>query len=214
MMYNRYPVFFEEVFLNEGFFQDNPKDKGNYYNGKLYGTICGVTARDHFDEYLKLKKLFDLEKYELLKDSAMKFYAKKEYWIPQLNEISDSSLAFKIFDLRVNLGKKTAVKLLQKTLIKHFNSDIKPNGRLDSKTLQEANTAFLRPSNGKYAVEPVKRESVLYACYIHEVKRYYKSLNSFWKFGKGWMRRLAKILNKTPDKIDLAIEARPPENIV
>ena len=210
---NRYPHFFEETFLSEGYFQNHPDDKGNYHDGKLYGTICGITARDHFKEYQTAKQLYDMHKLALLKDFAMKFYEKKGYWNEGFNEIADSSLAFKLFDLGVNMGKETSIKLLQKTLNKHYGVDIMPTGILDTNTIEQANIAFMQPHLGKYEVPKVEGESILYACYVFEAGKYYRSLKGFNKFGRTWLRRLAKIMNGTPDKIQLAIETRPTEKL-
>ena len=212
-MFNRYPVFFEETFLNEGYFQKLPKDKGNWYKGKLYGTICGITARNHFKEFTTAKELYDLKAFESLKLYAMNFYRKKGYWKDGFNDIADSSLAFKLFDLGVNMGEKTSIKLLQKTLIKHYNIDIMPTGILTQETIQEANRAFLSPSNGKYSINYVEGESVLYACYIHEANKYYKSLKGFGRFGRTWIRRLFTTNNDTPNILNIDIAARPPERI-
>ena len=213
MSESRYPVFFEETFLHEGYFQDLPEDKGNWYDGKLYGTICGITARDHIKEFMVAKQLYNLGKRELLKEYAMKFYEKKGYWDDRFDEIIDSSLAYKLFDLGVNMGSRTSIKILQKTLNKHYGIDITPTGDLDLRTLVEANTAYYRPHLGKYDVPTVEGESILYACYVFEAKKYYTSLKGFGKFGRNWLRRLAKIMNNSPDKIDIAIQARPTEKI-
>ena len=210
---NRYPVFFEETFLNEGYFQKLPKDKGNWYKGKLYGTICGITARDHFKEFKIAYELYDMKCFESLKTYAMNFYKKKGYWKDGFNDIADSSLAFKLFDLGVNMGQMTAIKLLQKTLIKHYDIDIMPTGILTQETIQEANRAFLSPSNGKYSINYVEGESVLYACYIHEANKYYKSLKGFGRFGRTWLRRLFTTNNDAPNILNIDIAARPPERI-
>lgn len=213
-MIDRYPYFFEVTFLSEGYFQNIPEDKGNWYKGKLYGTICGVAAAYHFETYQKLKRLFDEKKYELLKDSAMRFYRKKGYWNDGFNEIADSSLAFKLFDLGVNMGRGTSIKLLQKTLNKHYDYvDVYPTGTLDTKTIERTNEAFLRPPNHKYKIEPIEGESQLYACYTYEAKKYYSSLKGFNKFGRSWLRRLKEIYNGVPDRVRLSIEARPPEKL-
>ena len=212
IMFDRYELFFDEVFLNEGLFQADPHDKGNYYKGQLLGTIAGVTARDHYKDFKILKELYDMQLFNAVKKHAMNFYKRKGYWKDGFNEISDSSLAFKLFDLGVNMGEKTSIKILQKVLNKHYGYDILPSGILTNETIQFANQAYLLPPKSKIHCELIKGESVLYSLYIHETKKYYKSLKGFGKFGKGWLRRLAKILNAN-DKVYLTIEARPPEKI-
>ena len=209
---NRYPIFFEETFLNEGYFQAIPTDKGNWYQGKLYGTICGITARDYFKEFSIAYELYKSKKLELLKDYCMKFYHKKGFWLDGMNDIADSSLAFKMFDFGVNAGTKTAVKLLQKTLVQHYKSNIKTHGQLDSETIKETNRCFYLPPKDSSLIEFIEGESLLYSTYVHVLKHWYKKRETFWKFGKTWLRRL-KGIKDANDKIELIINSKPPEKI-
>lgn len=199
---DRYPKFFEKTFLIEGYFQDNSRDKGNYYKGKLYGTICGITARDHFRDFTIALQLFDMKKFGLLKDYCMKFYAKKGYWNPLYNEIDDSSLAFKIWDFGVNAHPKTAVKILQRVLVRYYGFNIEDDGVFGPVTLKCVNEAFYEaPANIEPKVKRVEGESIIYAYYVHKVETYYRSLDRFIDFGTGWLRRLVEVFNGVPDKI-------------
>ena len=201
---NRYPAFFEKTFLSEGYFQNNSKDKGNYFKGKLYGTICGITARDYYYHFSLAYELFRLEKYELLKDYCMKFYAKAGYWSSLYNEIDDSSLAFKLWDLGVNKGVVTAVKLLQKVLIQNYGYNLEMDGVFGQTTLRCTNEAtYQSPVKINAKVGKVARESILYAYYAFESEKRYRSLSTFWEFGKGWLLRLWYVFNGVPDKIEI-----------
>lgn len=197
---DRYPVFFEKTFLSEGYFQDSSQDKGNYYEGKLYGTICGITARNHFREFSVALDIYRTKKLELLKDYCMRFYAKKGYWNPLYEDIDDSSLAFKIWDFGVNAGVERAVKILQKVLITHYSYNIENDGVLGPTTLRCINEAYEKPENVNLKIKMVDGESNLYAYYVHYIEQHYRLLNKFWLFGKGWLRRLWDVFNQPPNK--------------
>jgi len=195
---NRYPIFFEQLFVNEGGFQNDPKDVGNYYQGKLYGTIYGIAAAYHIKEYLALKYLLDTGKPGLAKEYAMNFYEKRGYWNPLYNKIIDSSLAFKMFDLGVNLGYKKVVQLLQQCLNFHYDIILDDDGVFGKATLSAVNEAHLKaPVRGNY--KEIPGESLFYACFIGWIEQYYKTRKTWKDHGRGWIRRLKEIFNKTPN---------------
>jgi lysozyme family protein len=195
---NRYPLFFEKLFVNEGGFQNDPKDSGNYYQGKLYGTIYGVAAKYYIKEYLALKYLLDTNKPELAKQYAMNFYEKRGFWNPLYNKIIDSSLAFKLFDLGVNLGTETVIKLLQQCLNFHYDIILDDDGVFGNGTLFAVNEAHLtKPVRGSY--KGIPGESLFYAVFVGWIEQYYRSRKTWREHGKGWMRRLKEIFNRTPN---------------
>jgi len=208
---DRYPYFFEETFLNEGYYQNLKSDKGNWYKGKLYGTICGIAAKYHFKEYQEAYYLYKTGKYEALKLYAMGFYKKKGYWDDRMNDLADSSLAYKLYDFGVNADPRTATKLLQITLNKYYNAKLKQDGLLGNQTISEANVAYHRPV--WETIPTYSGESLLYSAYVYELKKWYEKRSNFWIFKGVWIRRLKKIFNKLPDNLDLVIEALPPERI-
>lgn len=173
---DRYTKFFERTFVAEGGFQNNPNDKGNYYNGKLYGTIYGITARDYFDAYSTIKILYDKSLFIRAKEYAMEFYRNKGYWNYLYEKIKDEAVAFKLFDFGVNAGPKRAVKLLQAVLV-GLGHNLEIDGEFGVITLGVVNKEV---------------PDVLYQAYIERLEKYYKSLKGFKIFGIGWLKRLFK----------------------
>lgn len=160
---------FVQLILNEGKYSNDPLDSG----GK---TIYGITERDYKDDFRKIYKLYIENKKELALDTAKRFY-KREFWDDLYMEIPDSSLSFKIFDLSVNRGKITAIKLLQRAIYYDFGKTIKVDGKFGQITLG--------------AIKSINSEA-LYKSYIQWNEKSYKSLSKFWYFGKGWLNRLFK----------------------
>jgi len=161
---------FEHLIINEGGYSNDPMDKG----GK---TIYGITSKNYPATY---KIVFDLYKdglKELALDTAKRFY-QKEFWNDMYENINDSSLAFKLFDLGVNMGVKKAVKFLQQTINKLLQKEqLTADGIFGEQSLYYANR--------------IERE-LLYRSYIDTAGMYYKRLWNYFKFGKGWMTRLNK----------------------
>lgn len=172
MQYNRYDRLFDLLIKNEGSYSDHPQDTG----GK---TIYGITSRDYPDDYKKIFDAYKNKEYNKAKLLAKEFY-KKKYWNELYEQIIDGSLAYKLFDLSVNVGKITAIKMLQKT-INELGYKIDVDGVFGNKTLAAVNYF----SNNKLSDE-------LYKAYIERAKKYYKRLKTFAVFGRGWLNRLAK----------------------
>lgn len=188
----RFPIFFEKLFLNEGGFSNDPNDSG----GK---TIYGITQNNFPKQYSVLSELYFGGKKELAKNYAMGFY-EKLFWNPLYDKIIDSSLAFKVFDLGVNMGETRAVELLERTLKNYFNINIVCDGVFDDKLLIEVNTVhFLYPKSQPKDYIKFENETLFYSLYCFEVEKFYKSRKTFWKFGKGWLRRLKDVFNKVPN---------------
>lgn len=198
---DRFPIFFEQLFKNEGGFSNDPHDSG----GK---TIYGITQNNFPKQYSVLADLYFNNKKELAKDYAMKFY-EKYFWNPLYEKIIDSSLAFKIFDLGVNMGEEKAVKLLEQSLKNYYHIDIVCDGIFDEKLLIEVNTVhFIYPKTIPNQYYKYEGESTFYALFCFEVEKFYKGRKTFWKFGKGWINRLRNIFNKVPN-LPQNIEAVP-----
>jgi len=166
----RFEKAFEHLILNEGGYSDDPVDKG----GK---TIYGITSRDYPGYFTTINNLFQEGNKALALKAAENFY-RKEFWDSLYDEIPDSSLAFKIFDLSVNRGKRTAIKLLQKVIYYDFSKTIALDGFFGRITLG--------------AIQSIVNQELLYQKYIEQNEASYKTLSTFWKFGKGWVNRLRR----------------------
>lgn len=158
---------FNELIINEGGYSDDPVDKG----GK---TIYGITIRDYPQVFCTIYQLYKEGNKALALKAAENFY-RKEFWNPLYEEIPDSSLAFKLFDLSVNRGKKTAIKLLQDTIFFDLGKTITRDGIFGQGTLK--------------AIKELSPE-ILYTAYIKRNEESYKKLSTAWRFLKGWLNRL------------------------
>ena len=161
---------FNELIINEGNYSDDPVDKG----GK---TIYGITIRDYPQVFCTIYQLYKEGNKALALKAAENFY-RKEFWNPLYEEIPDSSLAFKIFDLSVNRGKRTAIKILQKVLYYEFGKTIAIDGKFGGITLA--------------AIQSVVNWELLYEKYIEYNEASYRTLSTFYRFGRGWINRLRR----------------------
>lgn len=196
---NRLLKFITRTFGEEGGYQNHPRDKGNYFNNQLYGTIWGITARDHFTVFIQCYNAWKDNNIELSKQIAMKFYIESHYWNEKYDLINDSSLAFRLWDFGVNAGVVKAVKLLQKTLNKYYNANLKEDGIFGKYTLLATNR-YSHPSIRFYKnISDLNGETECYYFYVKEIEKYYRSLKNFVYFGKGWLKRLKRVFNDSSD---------------
>jgi lysozyme family protein len=114
----------------EGGFQNNPKDIGNWTGGQigvgeLKGTKYGISAKSYPN--------LDIE--NLTQDQAIAIY-RRDYWDKlRLGEIDSNRIAWKIFDLSVNMGRRTATHILQKAV------GVTVDGIIGHQTLEAVNKA-------------------------------------------------------------------------
>jgi len=164
---------FEEMQRWEGGFSDDKYDPG----GK---TIWGITEKHHFRTYHTIMGLLKRGEKGRAKEIAKGFYY-NHHWNPLYDEIPDTSLAFKLLDFGVNAGVKRAVKILQRTLNSLGNRNslkLKVDGIFGANTLY-----FIKVYEHPQRADP-------YNAYIKRLGRFYRSLEVFFRFGRGWMRRL------------------------
>jgi lysozyme family protein len=99
-------------------------------------TKYGITQADAITAILFNIVPHDIQVKDLTKEQAIQIY-KRMYWdsCPNLSNISNQSVASKIFDSIVNIGRITAIKLLQKTLTSATGIRLIKDGELGKKTL-------------------------------------------------------------------------------
>ena len=197
---DRQMIFLAKTFGEEGGFQDDPNDKGNYYHGKLYGTIWGITAANHFSTFQKCYTLYEAGKIEESKKVAVLFYRVAGYWNPLYDIIMDVSLAFRIWDFGVNAGVVTSVKYVQQTIYKYYYPKIKVDGIFGTHTVTNLNR-FSNKMVRKHLKqsEIIPGETEFYTLYIRRLEKHYRSLKNFWRFGSGWLKRVRRVFNGLPD---------------
>jgi len=115
---------------NEGGYSNNPADPGGATN---FGIIQRTLERWNA---LHPELAFPADVKELRKDQAGAIY-RDEYW--RWDGIKAPVVAIKLFDIGVNGGLVTAVKLLQKAVNTMVNPPLEVDGGLGPKTLDAAN---------------------------------------------------------------------------
>lgn len=163
-------MIFEECFnlliSNEGELSLDRNDRGNWTSGavghgELKGSKYGISAMSY--PTLDIASL-------TLKD-AKEIY-ERDYWYKANIDKLPSIISFDMFDISVNSGITTAIKLLQRTI------GSTPDGILGQQTLQKTN------SYGPLLRQHLNANRLLY----------YTSLSSFSSQGKGWVNRVANNL--------------------
>ena len=97
----------------------------------------------------------------------------ERYWLPASCPEMPPALAFFHFDCAVNQGVTGAARLLQEAVGAVIDGEIGPE------TLDKA------------AARPMDETLTLYA---DARRRHYRSLSTFWRFGRGWLARVDRTL--------------------
>ena len=184
----RFEEFFTELAINEGWESHNAFDPG----GK---TICGVTEKFFPEEYRTIVYMIE-SGYEM---GTVLLYIRSFYfinfWNPMYDKISDSSLAFKLFDFGVNASVRKSVKILQRThnIYNDRRQRVVVDGIFGKKTMVNINMDS-HPQTDEI-------ETKFYQMYVDRVEKYYRSLKNFFVFGKGLLNRTKKVFNGVPNLV-------------
>jgi lysozyme family protein len=157
------------VLDHEGGYSNDLHDKGGE-------TKYGISKRFIVDNNIKPPS-FDMKK--LTKDDAVSIY-KCYFWDKNNFEgLDDEPIRNKLFDLSVNMGAGTAIKLFQKSLSEVNHRSIVEDGNMGLKTLALANTT--------------DDQKLLLETFINFCCEYYKAIVARHpeqvKFLKGWLNR-------------------------
>ena len=184
----RFRRFVYAALINEGALANDPDDVG----GK---TIFGIASKYWKSEYEVCMAYWNAGEYIEAIEYAIQFYHKNFYSL-YYDQTTDESLTFKLFDFGINASPKRAVKALQTVLHKKFLIRVSIDGILGRRTVKAINDATLAApkDEAKYGIED---ESLLYTAFIYELKEFYESRRTFWKFGRGWFHRLRKVYNES-----------------
>lgn len=162
----RFTKAFNFTKQNEGGFSHNPHDKGG-------ATIYGVSSKYFPEVYNQLILESDQEQIEQI----LKAFYYTEFYNDLYEEIFFEPLAIRLFDLSVNLGKKKAISILQSTFNTLSQNIIKADGVFGRGTLRAINLPPIIHPN-------------FYLRYQKNAEAYYRSLDDFDVFGRGWLNRL------------------------
>ncbi len=155
----------------EGGYVDHPSDPGGATNyGISLRFLLGLGYIKSFD-YDADGDIDAIDIRELQEEHAKELY-RKHFWNPKYEKVEIDGLATKLFDFGVNMGRLTAVKLLQKVV------GAKEDGLFGEQTLKAVN---------------LYRTGCLVRMLEDEAARFYYELASrrskSRKFLYGWLRR-------------------------
>jgi uncharacterized protein (TIGR02594 family) len=163
---HKFELALRHVLSMEGGWTDDPHDPGGPTNKGITLTVYArelrveVTTQNLAELRSNLRSLPD----ELVR----KIYLTR-YWQPARCSELRPSLALMHFDACVNHGVGTAARFLQEAL------GVESDGEIGPITLTAARTAAPRETLARYAA--IRRHR-------------YRALPHFWRFGRGWLRRV------------------------
>jgi len=190
----KFDIAFEELMKWEGVESNDPVDPG----GK---TIYGVASKYWKDAFFEIYGLYKRGQINDALAAAKRFY-RVNFWNEFYNDFKYTPLAYKLFDLGVNMGVRRIVKMLQRSVNHLYGwriwNRIPKKLKVDGAYGMKTHEAVLKIDQVSIYDELVKR-----------AEKYYRSLNTFWKFGRGWLRRLMnrkQLVENVKREIELLVE--------
>lgn len=163
----------EHVLEMEGGFTDDPDDPGGPTNkGIILEVFCRHTGRPLNGE-TRAERVAELR---AISDQLVEEIYERRYWRPSRAKHLPGAIAFIHFDASVNHGARGAATLLQRAL-KDQAPQLAVDGEIGPLTIAAALDAD---------------ETRLLDAYAEARRRKYRSLKHFWKFGRGWLNRVAR----------------------
>ena len=158
------------VLAMEGGWTDDPYDPGGPTN---QGITLAVYAREKGVE-LTSGNLAQLKaELKAIPAATVRRIYFERYWRPATCPDMSAPLAFFHFDAAVNQGVTGAARLLQEAVGASIDGEIGPE------TLARSTTGPIATTLARYA---------------DARRRHYRSLSTFWRFGRGWLTRVERTL--------------------
>lgn len=167
----------EKTLRWEGGYQANPNDPGNFNSaGELIGTNHGISAPVLEKHLGRLPTVEDMK--GLTVDVAAEIY--RGYWqAVRGGEILDHRVAAILFDMAVNHGPRSAVRLAQRIV------RVRPDGKMGPVTLAAINRKGSAEMIGRLIGERIG----LYKAIVHRRP-------GMAVFLRGWLRRAESFMAK------------------
>jgi len=163
---SKFDIALSHVLAMEGGWTDDPHDPGGPTNK---GITLAVYARER-GLGITTENIGELKSaLRTIPDSLVRNIYETRYWQPARCSALRPSLALMHFDASVNHGVGNAARFLQEALGVEIDGEIGPI------MLGAARTADPRQALARYAA--IRR-------------RRYRALPHFWRFGRGWLRRV------------------------
>jgi len=150
----------ENTLAHEGGYVNDPRDAGGETN-------FGISKKAYPNVNIK----------SLTREQAKDIYY-NDYWLKIKGDMMPEHLVVNVFDMAVNGGVKTAVKMMQSAL------GVVADGAIGTKTLDAMKKATMTTTES-FVVARVQ---------------YYLSLPQYSIYGKGWLRRIVTTFRKSIDK--------------
>lgn len=162
----------DHVLEMEGGYTDDPQDPGGPTN---YGITLAVFAA------WRRVKLSDANRISLIRDlkridqATVREIYRRRYWETAHCAELPAAIAFMHFDAAVNHGFGTAIRFLQEAVGTEVDGEVGPETRAAA------------------ARAPIEGTLTTYAAIR---KRRYRALPHFWRFGRGWLKRVDRTLER------------------
>ncbi len=186
----------QHVLEMEGGFSDDPYDPGGPTNK---GITLGVYARWIGEKIAPENQSRLVARLKRIPDAMVREIYRTRYWEPADCGRMPTSIALMHFDAAVNHGVSTAIRILQEAVGADVDGEMGPQTR------------------GRIAAMPIVELLTKYA----EIRRdRYRSLKHFWRFGRGWLRRVDVTLARAGELINLkavtrrGVDGSPPQDII
>lgn len=187
----RFRAALAHVLAMEGGFGDDPDDPGGPTNkGITLAVFCRHTGRV-LDEATRARRIAELR---VIPDALVEEIYRSRYWHPSRSAEMPEPIGFMHFDASVNHGQTGAARILQHALRPHAPT-LAIDGEIGPLTLAAVHGA-----------EP----AALLRRYAERRRARYRALHHFWKFGRGWLRRVARTEAMARERLVVALPA-PPE---
>ncbi len=167
-----FAVALEHVLEMEGGFTSDPHDPGGPTNKGITLATLAAWRKQEINAVTSAPLISDLK--TIGDDEVSTIYVTR-YWRPAGCTDMTAPLAFFHFDAAVNHGVAGATRMLQQALGARVDGEIGPETR------------------GKITAMPILKILELYAS-IRRKK--YRALPHFWRFGRGWLRRVNRTLER------------------
>ena len=181
---NSFDKIFDFIVEAEGFYSNHVHDVGL--------TIYGITQKWHPKIFKKFEEVnFDKEK---CKEIAYNFYY-ENHWIKSKIKELHYPINYYVMDFAVNAGKKRAIYTLQRAINSFMPINygdlklqkIKVDGIIGERETIPTVNILLDVMKCRFCCE-----------YLLERIEFYTKLKKFKFFGKGWLNRILKLINKFP----------------
>jgi len=164
------------VLVHEGGNDDDPQDPGGR-------TSRGIIQRE-YTSWRRGKGLPTADVWRATDDEIHEIYH-SQYWLPWCDQLP-TGVDYIAFDMFVNMGMAQGAKLIQRA------SGVEADGHMGLCTLD--------------AIENCSDKAAL----IHKIsdrrREFYKSLRTFGRFGKGWLRRTDDVEKDATAMVDITTE--------